>query len=171
MNQSVKTIPPPIYIVSGGRGIAGNNMVQALLIQYPENNIPVVIVPSVLDENKIFDVVMKAKADGGLVAHTMVNPDHRKKINDLCREFGVRVVDFMGGLADYLDEMIQVEPLKHPGLYRELNHQYYDRIEAIEFTLSHDDGMSPHRLEEAEIVLTGVSRAGKTPLKIGRAHV
>lgn len=166
MNIQKSIFPAPIYIVSGGRGIAGNNLVQSLLIQYPENDIPVIIVSQVDNEDQIFDTIMKAKTDGGLIAHTMVNPDFRKKINEICNEFGVRVVDLMGSLADYLDEVLDVEPLKHPGLYRELNHQYFDRIESIEFTLSHDDGMSPQRLREAEIILTGVSRAGKTPLSI-----
>ena len=51
-------------------------------------------------------------------------------------------------------------------MYSEINPQYLDRIEAIEYTLSHDDGMSPERLHAAEIILTGVSRAGKTPLSV-----
>jgi regulator of PEP synthase PpsR (kinase-PPPase family) len=166
MNIQKSILPAPIYIVSGGRGIAGNNVVQSLLIQYPENDIPVIIVPHIDDEDKVFDTIMKAKTDGGLIVHTMVNPDLRKKINEISLEFGVRVVDLMGNLADYLDEHLDVEPLKHPGLYRELNHQYFDRIDSIEFTLSHDDGMSPQRLQNAEIILTGVSRAGKTPLSV-----
>lgn len=166
MNIQKRILPAPIYIVSGGRGIAGNNLVQSLLIQYPENDIPLIIVPHIADEDQIFDIVMKAKTDGGLIAHTMVNPDLRIKINTICAEFGVRVIDLMGSLADYLDENLDVEPLKHPGLYRELNQQYFDRIESIEFTLSHDDGMSPQRLNNAEIILTGVSRAGKTPLSV-----
>jgi regulator of PEP synthase PpsR (kinase-PPPase family) len=166
MNIQKRILPAPIYIVSGGRGIAGNNLVQSLLIQYPENDIPVEIVPHISEEDEIFDVIMKAKTDGGLIAHTMVNPDLRKVINKLCIEFNVRVIDLMGDLANYLDENLDVEPLKHPGLYRELNHQYFDRIESIEFTLSHDDGMSPQRLNNAEIILAGVSRAGKTPLSV-----
>lgn len=166
MNNSKRISPPPVYIVSGGRGIAGNNMVQSLLIQYPDNDIPVIIVPQVSDEDQVFDVIMKAKTDGGLIAHTMVNSELRNKINELCKEFNIRVVDFMGDLANYLDSTLDVEPLKHPGLYRELNHQYFDRIESIEYTLSHDDGMSPQRLNNAEIILTGVSRSGKTPLSV-----
>lgn len=156
----------PIYVVSGGRGIAGNNLLQSILIQYPNNKIPVEIMGGVDSEEMIFDIVMKAKSEGGLITHTMVNPDLRKKINELAHEFKVEVIDLMGDLADYLDRNLDVEPLIHPGLYRELNHQYFDRIDSIEFTLSHDDGMSPQRLQEAEIVLTGVSRAGKTPLSV-----
>uniref|UniRef100_UPI003217DD79 pyruvate, water dikinase regulatory protein n=1 Tax=uncultured Draconibacterium sp. TaxID=1573823 RepID=UPI003217DD79 len=166
MNISKQSGQSPIYVVSGGRGIAGNNLVQSILIQYPENDVPVIIVPHVSDEDMVFDTIMKAKTDGGLIAHTMVNPDLRKKMNEVCEEFGVPVVDLMGQLADYLDDTLKVEPLKHPGLYRELNHQYFDRIDSIEFTLSQDDGMSPQRLREAEIILTGVSRAGKTPLSV-----
>lgn len=161
-----RNTPPPIYVVSGGRGLAGNNMVQSLLIQYPDNNIPVIIIPNVIDENMIFDAVMQAKSDGGLIVHTMVHPILRKKINDLCSEFGVRVVDFMGSLASHLDSTLKIKPLMHPGLYREINQQYFDRIDSIEYTLSHDDGMSPERLLQAEIILTGVSRAGKTPLSV-----
>lgn len=166
MEGQKKIFPPPIYVVSGGRGLAGNNMVQSLLIQYPDNDIPVIIVPQVSDEDEIFEVVMQAKTDGGLIAHTMVNPDLRKVINELCDEFGVRKVDFMGDLASHLDKVLDVKPRKHPGLYREINQQYFERIESIEYTLSHDDGMSPERLQHAEIILTGVSRAGKTPLSV-----
>lgn len=166
MNVQKSILPPPIYVISGGRGLAGNNMVQSLLIQYPENDIPVIIIPHISKESQIFDLVMQAKTDGGLITHTMVNPDFRKKMNDLCHEFGVRVVDFMGDLAGHLDNLLEVEPLKTPGLYREINQQYFERIESIEYTLSHDDGMSPQRLQNAEIILTGVSRAGKTPLSV-----
>lgn len=156
----------PIYVVSGGRGIAGNNLVQSLLIQYPDNKVPVVILGEVETEDEIFDIITKAKTDEGLIAHTMVDPDLRKRINDLCKEFNVKVVDLMGDLAEYLDKTLDVKPLQHPGLYRELNHRYFDRIESIEYTLSQDDGMSPQRLRDAEIVLTGLSRAGKTPLSV-----
>ena len=146
--------------------LPGNNMVQSLLIQYPENNMPVKIVPQVETEDQVFDIVMKAKSNGGVITHTMVNSDLRRKMNDLCKEMGVKVVDFMGGLAECLEDLLHIKPLKTPGLYREINYQYFDRIESIEFTLSQDDGMSPQRLHDAEIVLTGVSRAGKTPLSV-----
>lgn len=166
MKSQNTELPPPIYVVSGGKGMAGNNLLQSVLIQYPNNKIPVIIVPNVDSEDEIFDVVMKAKTKGGLIVHTMVNSILRTKVIDLCAEFGVREVDLLGKLADYLDETLDIAPLMHPGLYRQLNHQYFDRIESIEFTLSHDDGMSPERLNNAEIILTGVSRAGKTPLSV-----
>jgi len=156
----------PIYVVSGGKGLAGNNMVQSLLIQYPNNNVQVIIVPQVYEKEQLIELVEKAKHDGGMIAHTMVNRELRSFLNQLCKENGVRNIDYMGELADYLDEKLEISSLQTPGLYREINQQYYDRIEAIEFTLNHDDGLLPARLHQAEIILTGVSRSGKTPLSV-----
>ncbi|WP_423127835.1 pyruvate, water dikinase regulatory protein [Gaoshiqia sp. Z1-71] len=158
--------PAPVYVVSGGKGLAGNNMVQSLLIQYPDNQVPVIIVPDILDEKKLEAVILQAKKDGGLITHTMVNPVLRKRLIELAANHGVQQIDFMGQFADYLDKTLGIPSLQYPGLYRELNHQYFDRIDAMEFTLEHDDGLSMQRLTDAEIVLCGVSRTGKTPLSV-----
>lgn len=161
-----KNKPAPIYVVSGGKGLAGNNMVQSLLIQYPNNHVPVIIVPDVQDEEKLRSVIQQANMEGGIITHTMVNPVLRARLIELARESQVQQIDFMGELADYLDRTLGIPSLQSPGLFREINQQYFDRIDAIEFTLRHDDGLNPHRLEEADIVLCGVSRAGKTPLSV-----
>lgn len=156
----------PIYVVSGGKGLAGNNMVHSLLIQYPNNNVPVIIVPDQHTEKQLVDLVAKVKRDGGLITHTMVNRHLRDFLTNLCEASGVKHIDFMGKLANYLDETLDIPSLQSPGLYREINQEYFDRIDAIEFTLNHDDGLSPAKLHKAEIILTGVSRSGKTPLSV-----
>jgi regulator of PEP synthase PpsR (kinase-PPPase family) len=164
--QSTEKKVAPIYVVSGGKGLAGNNMVNSLLIQYPNNNVPVIIVPDMVEEKQLLELIVKAKKEDALITHTMVNRPLRDFLNKTCEEQGVRNIDFMGELADYLDEKLHIPSLQAPGLYREINQQYFDRIEAIEFTLRHDDGMQAEKLHSAEIVLTGVSRSGKTPLSI-----
>ena len=166
MERRNRPRPSPIYVVSGGKGLAGNNMVQSLLIQYPNNNVPVIIIPNIGTVEEIEEIILRAKTDGGIITHTMVNPELREKFNKLGLFHQVKVIDFMGELAEYLDSHLEIEPLKHPGLYREINAEYFDRIEAIEFTLNHDDGLRPERLHQAEIILTGVSRSGKTPLSV-----
>jgi regulator of PEP synthase PpsR (kinase-PPPase family) len=72
----------------------------------------------------------------------------------------------MGPLADYLEDELGCKSINVPGLYRRMNARYFDRVEAIEFTLNHDDGVNPQKLRDAEIVLTGPSRSGKTPLSV-----
>jgi regulator of PEP synthase PpsR (kinase-PPPase family) len=156
----------PIYIVSGGKGLAGNNMIHSVLIQYPNNNVPVIIVPNIHEKIQLIKLVEKAKHEDGLITHTLVNRELRNFLSKLCEENGVKHIDFMGELADYLDEKLEIPSLQTPGLYREINQQYFDRIDAIEFTLDHDDGLQPQKLHKAEIILTGVSRSGKTPLSV-----
>jgi regulator of PEP synthase PpsR (kinase-PPPase family) len=72
----------------------------------------------------------------------------------------------MGPLSDYLTNALGVEPIQVPGLFRMINQDYFDRIAAIEFSLSTDDGMNTKKILEADIILTGISRTGKTPLSI-----
>jgi regulator of PEP synthase PpsR (kinase-PPPase family) len=166
MDGKIKVKYPPIFIVSGGKGIAGHNMVHSLLIQYPNNNVPVSVIPEIQTPEKILEVVLRAKSVMAIIVHSMVNSGLRKLLLDCCHNEGVREIDFMGPLADYLENELGLVSINIPGLYRKINAQYFDRIEAIEFTMNHDDGFNTNHLKNAEIILTGVSRAGKTPLSI-----
>ena len=157
---------PPIFIVSGGKGIAGHTLVHSLLIQYPDNNVPVNVIPDIQSAEKIEEVVRKAKNQNALIVHSMVSSSLRKILLDRCREEGVKEIDNMGPLADYLENELGLVSISIPGLYRRINAQYFDRIEAIEYTMNHDDGLNTNHLKNAEIILTGVSRAGKTPLSV-----
>ncbi|MEZ4633732.1 MAG: kinase/pyrophosphorylase [Caldilineaceae bacterium] len=72
----------------------------------------------------------------------------------------------MGPLLGHLEALLGSTPAGEPGLYRRLNRHYFQRIEAMEFTLNHDDGERPDDLDQAQIVLVGVSRVGKTPISV-----
>jgi hypothetical protein len=72
----------------------------------------------------------------------------------------------MGPLLARLSQQLGDSPSEHPGLFRQLNEEYFRRIETMEFALRHDDGQRPHQLDQAEVVLVGVSRTFKTPLSI-----
>jgi [pyruvate, water dikinase]-phosphate phosphotransferase / [pyruvate, water dikinase] kinase len=159
-----KTIP--IYVISGGKGLAGHTLVHSLIIQYPDNKLPVKIIPNVQSEKRIIEVVQKVKKEGGLLTHTMVNTNLRNKLKKECKKQNVREIDFMGELAEFLENELGLQSVNVPGLYRRINSQYFERVDAIEYTLNHDDGLNTHRLHEAEIILTGVSRCGKTPLSV-----
>lgn len=157
---------PPIYVVSGGKGVAGHAMVHSLLIQYPNNRLSVEVIPDVHTFEKIEQVVLLAKKNQAIIAHTMVNSNLRTNLKSCCMLHGVHQIDFMGDLADYLENKLGLISESTPGLYRRSDPLYFDRIDAIEFTLNQDDGVNPDRLKNAEIVLLGLSRSGKTPLSI-----
>lgn len=157
---------PPIYVVSGGKGIAGDSVVQSILIQYPNNQVPVIIIPNVLTEENAVEAVEKVSRTKGVIVHTMVVPEVRRALIEACEEKNIRHFDLVGGLSDYLTDLLNIRPISKPGLYRLSHIDYYKRIEAIEFTLKHDDGQNSEKIGNADLILTGVSRSGKTPLSV-----
>lgn len=99
--------------------------------------------------------------------YTMVDPEMRKVL----KAFGkaheeVIVIDLLDESVNALAEATQSKPKGRPGAMREVNALYFKRIEAMEFTIEHDDGRNPQDLTKADIVLIGVSRCSKTPLSI-----
>jgi regulator of PEP synthase PpsR (kinase-PPPase family) len=157
---------PHIYIVSGGKGLAGENVVKSILVQFPDFKVPTSIESNVLSEDDALSAVLKAKQNNGIIVHTMVNKRMRIILTSFCKEYNVPHFDLMGQLSDYLTNALGAEPIQVPGLFRKINQDYFDRVAAIEFSLSTDDGMSSRTIAQADIVLTGISRTGKTPLSI-----
>ena len=157
---------PHIYIVSGGKGFAGESVVKSLLVQFPDFKVPTTILSDVHTEQSAHDAVLKAKENNGIIVHTLVNKRLRNSLTDFCGKYNVIQFDLMGQLSDFLTDTLGAEPVQVPGLYRKINQDYFDRVAAIEFTLSTDDGMNVRKLYQADIILTGISRTGKTPLSI-----
>jgi len=155
-----------IYVVSGGKGVTGHTIVQTLIIQYPENSLNVKLIPDVVTEKKIIEVIKKVKDANGILTHTMVNSDLRTFLIEECKKQQIKQADLMGGLANIIENDFGLQSVNTPGLYHKINAQYYERIEAIEYTLNHDDGLNAQNLHKADIVVTGVSRCGKTPLSV-----
>ena len=154
----------PVYVVSGGTGGSGEMLVHTALAQFAGCRMPVVLVPRVRTQSQLEEVLSQAKADGGTVVHTLVDPRLRDTLTQLGAARGVPTIDLLGALLMHLSRTLGRAPVGQPGLYRQLNEPYFKRVAAINFAMRHDDGMKPEDLHEAEIVLLGVSRIGKTPL-------
>ena len=94
-----------------------------------------------------------------------------KKLRNLILEQGrlhdLLTIDLMGPLLAQLSHYFENSPSEKPGIYHTLNKAYFQRIEAVEFTLRHDDGQRVEELNNADIVLLGVSRTFKTPIRAG----
>lgn len=146
--------------------MAGNQLVQSILVQFPQHRVPVHTISRVFTREQAEEAVSAAAAAGGIVVHTMVDQAVRAAVKELCRQRSVKEFDLLGELEDYLSNILGARPINKPGLYRQLNQKYFDRIEAVEFTVSCDDGQRPEQLKNADIIITGVSRTGKTPLSM-----
>ena len=160
---STRQIDPYIYVFSGGKGLSANSIVLSILVQFPDNNIPVKIIPYIMDRESLEKGIQEVKNNGGLIVHSMVDREIRDLLIAWCRVYGILEFDLLGNLITYLTAILKQEPMNEPGLFRKMNLEYYDRIEAIEYTIASDDGLNPKSIHEADIVLTGISRTGKTP--------
>ncbi len=160
--------PQPLflYIVSGGTGASGEQLVHTVLVQFPQNKVQVVTIPHVRQQAQIEAAVAQAANTGGIIVHTMVEERLRAMLSAEAQRAGVEAIDLMGDLLARLSARLSCAPLGQPGLYRRLNQAYFERVSAIDYTMAHDDGKHPEGWGQAEIVLAGVSRAGKTPLSM-----
>lgn len=164
--QGQPTSPPPIFIISGGIGASGEQVVNTVLAQFPDNTVPVVSIPNVRHPAQFEGVIAQARELGGTVVHTLVDSKLRERLTELVHKNDVTAIDLMGLLLERLTTVLGQPPLEKPGLYRQLHRPYFERIEAIEYSLAHDDGQNREGWPAADVVLVGVSRTGKTPLSV-----
>ncbi len=158
--------PPSLYIVSGGTGASGRQIVETALAQFPAVQVPVIVRSNIRSLGQVKTAVKDAKASGGTVVLTLVDSGLRDALIRLGARHGVATIDLMGPLLERVAGQTGVKPLEQPGLYRKLHKDYFDRVEAIDFAVSHDDGNKPDGIPAADIVIVGVSRCGKTPLSM-----
>lgn len=155
-----------MYIVSGGAGSSGEGIVNTVLAQFPENTVPTITIGNVRREEQVEGIVEQAGQTGGIIVHTFVDERLRGMLKGLAHSRNVWEIDLMGPLLDRLSSVVGREPLGVPGLYRRLHEAYFTRIAAIEYTLEHDDGQNRKGWPDADVMLVGVSRSGKTPLSV-----
>ncbi|MBE0699300.1 MAG: kinase/pyrophosphorylase [Anaerolineaceae bacterium] len=158
--------PPTIYIVSGGVGASGEQLVHTVLAQFPEDAVRVITVGNVRQPEQIGQVIEQAKGTDGLIVCTLVDPLLQDYLMRETSRLQVRVIDLMGPLSEWIALKTGIAPRGEPGLYRQLHRDYFDRVAAIDFSMAHDDGKNPDGWSQAEAMLVGVSRVGKTPLSL-----
>lgn len=166
MSESTYTI----YILSDGTGETAVTMLRAALVQYAEKEINIQRCKNIRSEEQVKALVDQCFGQRGMVAYTFASPSLRQKTADYCIEKSIPALDFMGPMIQTLDHFFGVPSSKQVGALRQTDDLYYKRIEAIEYTVRHDDGKTLNELDRADIVLVGISRTSKTPLSIFLSH-
>jgi regulator of PEP synthase PpsR (kinase-PPPase family) len=106
----------------------------------------------------------------GLVLFTLVNPETRRTLEQRCRALSLPAVGAIDPVTDALSNMLGQTAVARPGRQHALDAAYFARVDAIQFTIAHDDGIGWENWEEADIVLAGISRTSKTPTSIYLAN-
>lgn len=163
---------PTVYIISDGTGETASHMARAALVQFKQKDINIIRCKNIRTEDQVDALVDEVFQRKGFILHTVVSLTLRKKIETAANEKNINCVDLLGPLLEQLSAYLGVESesVATAGLLRKVDQRYFKRIEAIEYTVKHDDGKTLNRLEEADIILVGISRTSKTPLSIFLSH-
>jgi len=126
--------------------------------------------PMVRSEQHLQRILEEVARNPGMVLFTLANPSLRRKLENGCRAIGIPFVAPLDSVTDAMSNLLGQETRNRPGRKHVLDDAYFARIDAIQFTIAHDDGIGWENWKEADIVLAGVSRTSKTPTSIYLAN-
>ena len=158
-----------IFVLSDGTAQTGKRVLEAALLQF---DLPVMIIriPHLRSVEQVNEVVADAARNHSMIVYTLVSVELRQAVHIAGMERGVIVVDLLGGLLSKLQDFLHRTPWGRPGLLYQTDAGYYQRVDAMEYTVQHDDGQKVDDLAEADLVLVGPSRTSKTPVSFYLAY-
>ena len=159
-----------LHLLSDSTGETLENIAKAALAQYDDVETVRHFWPMVRTEVHLERILQEIAQNPGLVIFTLVNPATRRNLEQRCRALGLPAVAPLDPVNDALSGLLGQQAKARPGRQHVLDAAYFARVDAIQFTIAHDDGIAWEEWEEADIVLAGVSRSSKTPTSIYLAN-
>ena len=159
-----------LHLLSDSTGETLEMLAKAALAQFEDADIVRHFWPMVRSKQHLDRIVPELAANPGLVLFTLVNPDTRARLEDHCRQLSLRAIPALDEVTAALEDQLGQVALTRPGRQHLMDEAYFQRVDAIHFTIAHDDGVGSENWEEADIVLAGVSRSSKTPTSIYLAN-
>lgn len=145
-------------------------MADAAIAQFENPSVKILRRKKIRTANQVRAVVEEARVGDALILHTLVAEDTRRAMLSATHAHGVDAVDLLGPLLDHLASHLKLTPVGKPGLLAQSEEARSRKIEAVEFAFRHDDGRNMDDLNQAEVVLVGVSRSMKTPTNLYLAY-
>lgn len=159
-----------VYVISDSVGETAEFVVKAVATQFNGGQVKIKRNSFVTNEEDIDEIISMAKQQSSIIAYTLVIPSLKEHLDRRANEVEVVAVDLLSPLLNAFEEKFHKPATHRSGLTRQLNEDYFRKVEAVEFAVKYDDGRDPRGLLYADIVLIGVSRTSKTPLSMYLAH-
>ena len=159
-----------LHLLSDSTGETLETMAKAALAQFDGVETMKHFWPMVRGESHLTRILSEIAQHPGLVLFTLVNADTRMRLEAGCRALGIPAVAPLDKVTDALSDLLGQTAQARPGRQHILDDAYFARVDVIQFTIAHDDGIGWENWEEADIVLAGVSRTSKTPTSIYLAN-
>ncbi|MBH0111455.1 kinase/pyrophosphorylase [Novosphingobium sp. YJ-S2-02] len=159
-----------LHLLSDSTGETLEMIAKAALAQFDDTEVLRHFWPMVRSQQHLDRIMGEIASNPGLVFFTLVNEDTRSRLEETCQQLGLPAIAVLDGVTDALEALLGQEAKGRPGRQHRLDDAYFARVDAIQFTIAHDDGIAWEDWEEADIVLAGVSRTSKTPTSIYLAN-
>lgn len=160
-----------VHLVSDSTGETLNAMAKAVVARF-DRVIPIEHIYALVRTPRQMEEVLSEIADApGLVLHTVVDPDLRQQLEQGCKAQGIPQIGALDPLVLALSHYLGADISTRVGAQHTLDTGYFNRMSALDYAIAHDDGQGTlEELEQADVVLCGVSRTSKTPTCIYLAH-
>lgn len=132
-------------------------------MQFKELDVEEFAWPMTRSPGQIEELMSAIRENPGFVLYTVVDQGVRQQLEEGCRELGVPCLSVMQPIIDAMKVHLGQDTEARPGRQHTLDEDYFERISAMDYVLMHDDGQSDRDLDEADVILVGVSRTSKTP--------
>ena len=159
-----------LHLLSDSTGETLEMIAKAALAQFDDPDVTRHFWPMVRSKQHLDRIMEEFKANPGLVLYTLANPETRARLEERCRTLGLPHVAALDMVMQALEERLGQEAHARTGARHVMDEAYFNRVDAIQFTIAHDDGIGWEAWEEADILLAGVSRTSKTPTSIYLAN-
>lgn len=159
-----------LHLVSDSTGETLETVAKSALALFDEVETVKHFWPMVRTEGHLGRTIEDIAANPGLVLFTLVSGDLRQKLEERCAALGLPTVAVLDPVVDALSSILGQEAKARRGKQHSLDAAYFSRVEAIQFTIAHDDGAGSENWDQADIILAGVSRTSKTPTSIYLAN-
>jgi regulator of PEP synthase PpsR (kinase-PPPase family) len=155
-----------LHLVSDATGETLNTVAKAAAAQYSDFRPVAHIYALVRTPSQLNRALREIEAQPGIVLFTLINPDIRRHLEQQCETMGVPCLSILDPIISILSEYLNATSRPQVGGQHALNSDYFRRIDALNFTMAHDDGQNLDDIAKSDVILLGVSRTSKTPTSI-----
>ena len=160
-----------IYQVSDSTGETLDRIFLAIKAQFSNFKCKTIHYSFTRTENQIDKIISQSKTEKNIIIlYTIVDNKLAKYMDEESKKNNIPSFEVLGGLISDFSKLLKQEANRKPSGQHTLDEEYYKRIEAVQFTISHDDGKIISDLEKSDVVLVGISRTSKTPTSIYLAN-
>lgn len=152
-----------LHLVSDSTGETVSSVARAAIAQFDDLDPEEHVWSLVRTSRQLDKVILGIEANPGVVIYTLISKDLRDQLRSYCHQKNLPCIPVLARVMTEMSAFLGVKPSTNPGRQHELNDEYFSRVEAVNFTLAHDDGQATWDLQDADVVVVGVSRTSKSP--------